>query len=133
MKSSKIRAIIIDDELEGRYVLQSMLTRLTDVDVVAVAEDAESGLELIVKLAPDIIFLDIRMPRMSGLDLVKKLAEKQINTTIVFVTAYDKFGIQAIKLAAFDYLLKPINPDEIQRVIERFKLEKSWLTSGDLK
>ena len=70
------------------------------------------------------VFLDIRMPQISGIDLAKQLIENQIYTSIVFVTAYDKFGVQAIKLAAFDYLLKPVDPDEIQRVISRYKKRK---------
>jgi two-component system LytT family response regulator len=64
------------------------------------------------------------MPQISGIDLAKQLIENQIYTSIVFVTAYDKFGVQAIKLAAFDYLLKPVDPDEIQRVISRYKKRK---------
>jgi two-component system LytT family response regulator len=121
---NKIRTIIIDDEEEGRYILQSMLSKFPEIEIIAVSGDAESGLDVINRLKPDLVFLDIRMPQISGIDLAKQLIENQIYTSIVFVTAYDKFGVQAIKLAAFDYLLKPVDPDEIQRVISRYKKRK---------
>lgn len=117
---NKIRTLIIDDEIEGRYVLETMLAKIQEVDLLASLGDAESGIDAIEKLRPELVFLDIRMPQMSGLDMVKVLHERKLMTTIVFVTAYDKFGIQAIKLAAFDYLLKPIDPEELRLVIHRY-------------
>jgi two-component system LytT family response regulator len=123
---NKIKALIIDDEIEGRYVLETMLARIQEIELLASLGDAESGLDAIEKLNPELVFLDIRMPYMSGLDMVKELHERKLTTTIVFVTAYDKFGIQAIKLAAYDYLLKPIDPEELRSVIHRFiKSKKS--------
>ena len=110
---NKIRTLIIDDEIEGRYVLETMLVKIQEIELLASLGDAESGIEAIEKLKPELVFLDIRMPHMSGLDMVKVLHERKLMTTIVFVTAYDKFGIQAIKLAAYDYLIKPIDPSII--------------------
>jgi len=124
MTYNNIRTIIIDDETESRYLLESMLTKYPEVELLAQADDAASGLELIIQLHPDLVFLDIRMPTMTGLDLVKELSNHKLRTTIVFVSAYDKFAIRAIKLTTFDYLLKPINPEDIQRVIERMKTER---------
>jgi two-component system LytT family response regulator len=117
---NKIRTLIIDDEIEGRYVLETMLVKIQEIELLASLGDAESGIEAIEKLKPELVFLDIRMPHMSGLDMVKVLHERKLMTTIVFVTAYDKFGIQAIKLAAYDYLLKPIDPEELRLVIHRY-------------
>ena len=97
-----------------------MLAMIQEIELLASLGDAESGIDAIEKLRPELVFLDIRMPQMSGLDMVKVLHERKLMTTIVFVTAYDKFGIQAIKLAAFDYLLKPIDPEELRLVIHRY-------------
>ncbi|MFZ4465163.1 MAG: LytR/AlgR family response regulator transcription factor, partial [Bacteroidales bacterium] len=124
IKSSKVRTIIIDDEQEAREVLQNLLATITDIQLIAMVENAEKGKKVILDTQPDLVFLDIRMPRKSGLDLAKELIDKQLNTTIVFVTAYDKFAIEAIRVAAFDYLLKPVDMDELHRVIQRFKIEK---------
>lgn len=118
--TNKIRTLIIDDEIEGRYVLETMLAKIQEIELLASLGDAESGIDAIENLRPELVFLDIRMPQMSGLDMVKVLHERKLVTTIVFVTAYDKFGIQAIKLAAFDYLLKPIDPEELRLVIHRY-------------
>lgn len=127
----KIRTIIIDDEQDGRDVLQNLLAFIPEIELIAIVNDADSGLDAIQNMLPDLVFLDIRMPRKSGLEMMIELAEKQINTTIVFVTAYDKFAIQAIKLAAFDYLLKPVDLDELKRVIQRFDAEKQVVEFGE--
>jgi two-component system LytT family response regulator len=124
IKSSKIRTIIIDDEQEARDVLQNLLATITDIQLIALAENAEKGKKVILDMQPDLVFLDIRMPRKSGLDLAKELIDKQLNTTLVFVTAYDKFALEAIRVSAFDYLLKPVDTNELQRVIQRFRSEK---------
>jgi len=124
MNTFTIKTIIIDDEQEARDVMQNLLKKIPEVQVVSICDGAESGLDAILQHRPDLIFIDIKMPRKSGLDVVKELSEKQVKTTVVFVTAYDEYAIQAIRLAAFDFLLKPVDPDELHQVIRRFQAEK---------
>jgi two-component system, LytTR family, response regulator len=69
---------------------------------------------------PDLIFLDIQMPGMNGFDVIKALKEEHVSPAVIFVTAYDRFAIDAIKLAAFDYLLKPIDTKELERCLDRY-------------
>ncbi len=113
-----LKAIIIDDELKGRIALrQKLLDYCKNVQLAGEAENGEQGLLLIEKHHPDIIFLDIEMPRMNGFDMLKQVKEK--NFQIIFTTAYDQYAITAIKYSAFDYLLKPIDIEELQSAIAR--------------
>ncbi|MEO7482846.1 MAG: LytTR family DNA-binding domain-containing protein [Ferruginibacter sp.] len=113
-----LNAIIIDDELKGRAVLRQKLKEYCpQVTVTGEAANGEEGLKIIGTLKPDIIFLDIEMPRMNGFEMLNDIREK--NFHIIFTTAYDQYAIKAIKYAAFDYLLKPIDIDELQSSVER--------------
>ena len=116
----RINSIIIDDEPNNIENIQSILQRLyPEINVVATATDAEYGIAAIDKLQPDLVFLDIQMPGRSGFDLLR--AFSQINFEIIFITAYDHYGIQAIKFSALDYLLKPIDIEEFKSAIQKAK------------
>ena len=109
-------AIIIDDEQKGRIALkQKLADYCANIQLLGEAENGEAGIELIEKHHPDIVFLDIEMPRMDGFEMLQKLPEKKFH--IIFTTAYDQYAIKAIKYAAFDYLLKPIDIEELQAAI----------------
>ncbi len=115
-----VRAIIIDDEEDAREVLSLSLKKFCpDVEVVAMCPSPEDGLEKISTLAPSLVFLDVQMPNMSGFDLLAKVSD--INFEIIFVTAFDRYAIKAIRFSALDYLLKPIEVDELVSAIERVK------------
>jgi two-component system, LytTR family, response regulator len=102
-----ITAIIIDDETKGRLALREKLSAYCpQIKLVAEAANGAEALMLIQHHHPQLIFLDIEMPRMNGFDMLNELPEK--NFHIIFTTAYDQYAIKAIKYAAFDYLLKPI-------------------------
>lgn len=124
MLSKRINTIIIDDETDGRDVMQTLLEKIPEVQLMAVCDGADSGLEAILRLNPELVFLDVQMPVKSGIDMVRELVNREVKTTVVFVTAYEKYAIQAIKLAAFDFLLKPVDPDELHEVIRKFQLKK---------
>lgn len=115
-----LKVIIIDDEPRARVLLTGMLnTYCPSVDVVAEAEDLPSGVKQIVKHRPDIVFLDIEMPGHSGLEILDFFQEKEVTFSIVFTTAYHHFAIKAFKLSALDYLLKPIDPEELESAVNR--------------
>ncbi|MEO8405348.1 MAG: response regulator, partial [Chitinophagaceae bacterium] len=111
-----LTAIIIDDEQKGRIALrQKLQDYCPDVSVVGEAENGAEGIMLIQEHRPGIVFLDIEMPRMDGFEMLHRLTEK--NFHLIFTTAYDQYAIKAIKYAAFDYLLKPIDIEELKSAI----------------
>jgi two-component system LytT family response regulator len=120
------KAIIIDDESRARVLLQGMLeTSVPEVEIVALCEDLPSGIKAIRKFQPDLVYLDIEMPGNSGLELLDFLNEEEIQFSIIFTTAYSHYAIKAFKLSAIDYLLKPIEQDELVGSFERFKRTKA--------
>lgn len=113
-----MRALIIDDEASNRENLQQLLrTYAPDVEICALAEDVDTGLKAIQANRPQLVFLDIQLHNQSGFDLLKLLGK--ISFEIIFVTAYNQYGIQAVKFAALDYLLKPIDIDELVTAVEK--------------
>jgi two-component system LytT family response regulator len=116
-----IRAIIIDDENSAINVLSMLLKKKCkdDVEVVATSNSPVEGKVLIEQHKPDLVFLDIEMPGMTGIDLVRSLPNP--NFHVVFVTAYDAYAVEAFELSAIDYLLKPIGADKVERVVNKIK------------
>jgi two-component system LytT family response regulator len=119
------KAIIIDDEEMARTLLKGMLEEYCkNIQVVDTCKDLPSGVKSIHKNKPDIVFLDIEMPGHSGLELLDFFNEEEINFSIIFVTAYNKYAIQAFKLSAVDYLLKPIEIDDLTKAVSLFEKKK---------
>lgn len=119
-----IRAVIIDDEREGRNTLQNLLESLCkNVSIAGTANDVISGLDLIKKEAPDLVFLDIHMPDGTGFDLLERIED--VNFSVIFVTAYDQYALKAIKFSAIDYLLKPVEPQSLVEAVEKIKTQDS--------
>ncbi|WP_315822323.1 LytTR family DNA-binding domain-containing protein [Paraflavitalea speifideaquila] len=116
-----IRSIIIDDEKNNIENLVGLLKRhCPEVRVAGVALNADDGAALISQMQPDLVFLDIQMPDKSGFQLLEGLTE--YNFEIILVTAFDQYGIQAVKFSAIDYLLKPVNIEELKAAVD--KVEK---------
>ena len=116
----KIKSIIIEDERHNRENLLQMLTgHCPDVEIVAVCSSTGEGRDSIVTKHPDLIFLDIEMPGGSGFTLLENLP--RIDFEVIFVTAYDYYGIKAIKFSALDYLLKPVDTKELITAVEKAK------------
>lgn len=121
-----MKAIIIDDEKRARISLSLLLQEYCpEVELVAECENLPEGVKAIRKFNPDLVLLDIEMPGHSGLELVDFFDEKEINFSIIFTTAYNEYAIQAFKLSALDYLLKPIIPEELVNAISRHERQKS--------
>ncbi len=113
-----IKAILIDDEAKARQGLRLVLEKYCpEVEVLALCESPEIGLEKIAALQPDLVFLDVQMPKMSGFDVLEKV--RDINFEVIFVTAYDRYAIKAIKFSALDYLLKPVDVDELVAAVNK--------------
>lgn len=117
----KYKAIIVDDEKMARTLLQGMIEEFCpDIELIESCIDLPSAIKSIHKNKPDLVFLDIEMPGHSGLELLDFFDEKDINFSIIFTTAYNQYAINALKLSAIDYLLKPLESEELQSAIARF-------------
>lgn len=113
-----MRAILVDDEQANLENLHALLAKnCSEVKVVAAANNIDDALEKVNLHRPDLLFLDIQMGKTTGFDLLKKLRDKTFE--VIFVTAYDNYGIQAVKFAALDYLLKPVDPDELKSAVAK--------------
>ncbi|RDZ27800.1 LytR/AlgR family response regulator transcription factor [Lysobacter silvisoli] len=116
------KAVIAEDEALLRQALLDLLTTAwPQLDVVASCEDGAEALEAIAAHQPEVAFLDIRMPGLSGLDVAAAAAEASPRTHVVFVTAYDQYAIDAFERGAVDYLLKPIAPERMAATVQRLQ------------
>lgn len=119
-----INTVIIDDEQNNIDNLSILLhTHCPHVRVLASALNAHEGEQIIVKNKPDLVFLDIQMPEKNGFDMLKSL--NAFDFEIIFVTAFDQYGIQAVKFSAIDYLLKPINIDDLKQAVQKATMKST--------
>ncbi len=116
-----IRALLVDDEAPARSELRYLLDSHADVRVVGEAASAREALDLARDLAPDIVFLDVEMPGLSGVEAAPLVRERTDPPAVVFVTAHERYAVDAFAVEAFDYLLKPVDPDRLARVVERLR------------
>lgn len=114
-----MRVLIVDDEAPARARLRRLLAQHADLEVVGEAQDADEALRRVAELAPQLLLLDVQMPGASGLDVAASLPDPA--PAIVFVTAFDRYALQAFEVAALDYLLKPIEPERLARALERVR------------
>jgi two-component system, LytTR family, response regulator len=119
-----MKAIIIDDERLARQELKNLLAEFKDVEIIAECSSAADGKQKIEELKPDVVFLDINMPGKTGLELVEEISALP---DVVFVTAYDEHAIKAFELNAFDYLLKPVQPQRLAETIKKLSLKEGGI------
>lgn len=130
-----MRAVIIDDERLARVELRRLLANHPEVEIAAEARGPEEALALLPNLSPDLIFLDIQMPGMTGFDLLERLEDVP---QVIFTTAYDEFAIKAFEVNALDYLMKPIAPERLAAALARVRppnreprLDRVFVRDGD--
>lgn len=112
----KIKSVIVDDERHGRENLAGILNRYCpEIELLGEADSVDSGISLIKKVSPDLVFLDIEMPKADGFQLLEHF--KHFNFEVIFVTAFDNYAIKAIRFSATDYILKPISINELKKAI----------------
>lgn len=119
---SKIRTIIVDDEVFICDMLHRLLSTFEEIEVVQVFSSPANALVFLADNAVDLIFLDVQMPLMDGFEFLDRLDETMEIPSIIFVTGFEEFAVKAIKRAAFDFLIKPVNAEELAETIRRFKL-----------
>lgn len=118
---SSIKVIIVDDDKIAADYLHKILSQIPDVKILDMCHTVEKGTFSVIENKPDLLFLDVEMPPQTGFDLVAEIHKYGIAPEIVFVTAYEKYAIKAIQVAALHYLLKPVNPYEVNEAIQRYK------------
>src|SRR5437762_11803009 len=114
-----IKTIIVDDEPYCCEALRILLEDSPEVEVIAVCYNAADALSAIDRYSPDLVFLDVEMPKMNGFEMLEQLSS--VNFEIVFTTSYDQYALKAIRFSAIDYLLKPIDSEELQKSVEKVK------------
>jgi two-component system LytT family response regulator len=121
-----IQALLVDDEQNSRDTLKGKLELFCpEVEVVAEADSVAAAAEALQKHKPGLLFLDIELAGESGFDLLKDIADNdEVNPSVIFITAHDEFAIKAIKFSALDYLLKPIDPEELVKAVRKAEEEK---------
>jgi two-component system LytT family response regulator len=113
-----LRVVVADDEPIGRHRLVRLLQAEPETQVVAACADGEEAVEAIREHAPDVVLLDIQMPRLDGFEVVAALGENH-PPAVIFVTAHDQYALRAFEIHAFDYLLKPVDPDRLRQAMSR--------------
>jgi two-component system response regulator LytT len=116
-----IRALLVDDEAPARSELRYLLAEHADVQVAGEAAGAGEALDLARELEPDVVFLDVEMPGLSGVEAAPLVRERTDPPAVVFVTAHERYALDAFAVEAFDYLLKPVDPERLARVVERLR------------
>ena len=124
---NRIKTLIIDDEWLIRSELKTMLVQYPNIDVIGEAANVNEAVKLCTDLKPDLVFLDIVFPGSDGFSLLKQVQYRDFE--VIFTTAYDEYALQAVKNSALDYLLKPINIDELEESLEKVKMRLQ--TSGN--
>jgi len=114
-----IRVIIAEDNADQRQILKYFFQRYPELKVIAEAESGKEALKQIQQLFPDVVFLDIDLPEMNGIDLVKVIQKKEYSPHFVFFTSYPQYAVEGYEVDALDYLVKPINPERLDKTIKK--------------
>ena len=129
MNNKPVKTVIIEDEPEALELFIVLLEATGLAEATAYTTNPFNAIELVTRHNPDILFLDIQMPGMTGFDILNELKSKSnISPHVVFTTAHDEYAIKAFEYAAFDYLLKPIDPDRLMETLKRFIANRVPLT-----
>ncbi|MBW3623111.1 MAG: LytTR family DNA-binding domain-containing protein [Armatimonadetes bacterium] len=120
-----LTALLVDDEPTARQFLRLLLERQEGVEVVGEAENGEEALQLAEELQPSVVFLDIQMPEMTGLEVARSLQTMEPPPWIVFATGYDEYAVDAFDAAAIDYLMKPYDVERLEKTIQRLRRMQS--------
>ncbi|WP_231893464.1 LytR/AlgR family response regulator transcription factor [Rossellomorea aquimaris] len=128
-----MKIAIIDDEPYSREEMKHLLKKYSWIEVVGEASSAEKGLEIILTKEPDVLFLDIEMPGMSGVELAETLQKMKHKPEIVFATAYPDYALKAFQVDAVDYLVKPFDEEQLDKAVERLKKVVHFETKEETK
>jgi two-component system, LytTR family, response regulator len=114
-----LRTVLVDDEQLARDELSYLLSQMDGVEVIGQAGDGVEAFAAIKRLQPDVVFLDIQMPGLTGFEVARRIIDHQLSSHIIFVTAFDQHAIEAFEVNAVDYLLKPVDPNRLEIALQR--------------
>jgi two-component system LytT family response regulator/two-component system response regulator LytT len=114
-----LRTVLVDDEQLARDELSYLLSQIDGIEVVGQAGDGVEALATIKRLQPDVVFLDIQMPGLTGFEVARRMIDHELSSHIIFVTAFDQHAIEAFEVNAVDYLLKPVDPARLETALQR--------------
>src|SRR5437667_6202078 len=126
-----LKAVLVDDEPLARDELGYLLGRVGGVEVVGQAGNGVEALTAIDRLQPDVVFLDVQMPGLTGFEVARRMVDKRAASHIIFVTAYDQHAIEAFEVNAVDYLLKPVDPSRLEMAVDRARRRITSERPGD--
>jgi two-component system LytT family response regulator len=121
-----LKCILIDDEPLARAMLKEMLQELPDIQIVDECANGFDGIKSIQQHQPDLVFLDVQMPKINGFEMLELIENPP---SVIFVTAFDEYAVQAFEVNAVDYLLKPIEPNRLQKAVEKIKAQGTKVTA----
>ena len=125
---NSITTYLLDDEVLANNRLSRLLKLYTDINIIGKNTCPTIAIEEIARLTPDIVFIDVEMPKLSGFEVIKQLHNKGIQSKFIFVTGYDQYAIKAIRNEAFDFLVKPIDVDDLSDAIKRYRNKNDKIT-----
>ena len=131
MSSPSLTAVVADDEQLAREELCFLLSRIDGVSIVAQAADGVHALDEISRLAPDVAFLDVQMPGMSGFEVARRVLESGTDLAVIFVTAFDSRAVEAFEVNAVDYVLKPVEAARLEQAVQRARKRRCEQPLGD--
>lgn len=123
MPNTIIKTVLIDDEARAINRMKLLLSHFEQLQVIEHFTDSEAGLKYVLKEEPQLVFVDIEMPELSGLEFASEVQKNLFDTKVVIVSSHEHYAIQAIKSQVFDYLLKPVSIDDLKNTIQRYKAE----------
>ncbi|MGG0644072.1 LytTR family DNA-binding domain-containing protein [Sporosarcina gallistercoris] len=127
---SSIRALVVDDERYAREELIFLLSRHPRVEIVGEADSGDTAIMQAIRLQPDVVFLDVEMPKMNGMEVAAVLKELKNSPQIVFATAYPQFAADAFRVNAIDYLLKPYEEEQLAQTLNRIRIDETMVTAA---
>jgi two-component system LytT family response regulator len=130
-ENGRLRVVVVDDEPLGRRRVEDALRSHPDVEVAGTAGDGQTAVDVIRQQQPDLVFLDVQMPRMTGLDVARALGEEMPLT--IFITAYDRHAVEAFDLAATDYLVKPFDDERFDQALARARSHLALQSAGRVR
>ena len=117
----KLSCFILDDERGPRERMAVLLQKFEDITIAGIYEKPENAIASIIKKKPDLVFIDVEMPRYTGFSVIKEVRKQNVFPEFIFVTGYNQYAIRAIRSEAFDFLVKPVDMDELGNVIQRYR------------
>ena len=132
MNEEKIKAIVIDDEANALTRMEYILDKFPEIEVLKYLADPTKAVSIAKTAKPDLVFVDVEMPNKSGFDVVNDLRDAGYNPYFIFVSAFGHYSLKAIKTEAFDYLLKPVDIDELRETLKRYKEKTAPKTNEKL-